>query len=251
MEQQIAIEVADLDAIEPEIQDLLRRGSTFVRGVDSLAEGDRFEIVLVRAADESRMSLPAAAVSVVGGSDPGVWLEIVDFSAATRVEIERFAAGEEETDGDDDDDDASDARAARSFRNVHERLRGLSAAEQAKVARDGDINERTVLERLYGKGVWEPLLRNPRLSHAEVARIARMGALPKPQLEQIVSNPAWVSAPQVRRALLSNRRLSGDMVQKVLRVAPKAELRLMPKQTAYPMSVREAARKLLKQLGGN
>jgi len=39
------------------------------------------------------------------------------------------------------------------------------------------------------------------------------------------------------------------MISKIIRAAPKAELRLMPKQTAYPPSVREAARKLLKQMG--
>jgi len=248
MPKQIAIELADLDSIEPEIQDLLQRGSTFVRAVESVEAGDQFELVLVRAADAETMCLPAVVVSVVARGDPGAWLEIPDFSAQTREEIARFASGDEAT---GEEEHAGAGRSDRSPQNVHERLRGLSTADQIKIARDGDINERTVLERLYGKTVWEALLRNPRLTHPEVARIARMGALPKPQLEQIVSNPAWINSPQVRRALLSNRRLSGDMIQKVLRVAPKSELRLMPKQTAYPAPVREAARKLLKQLDPN
>ena len=99
---------------------------------------------------------------------------------------------------------------------------------------------------MYGKSVWEPLLRNPRLSIAEVSRISRMGALPRPLLELIVANPAWCTAPQIRRSLLGNARLPREMGMKLLRSLSKHELKLVPKQTSYPASVREAARKLLK-----
>src|SRR5262249_10463850 len=95
-------------------------------------------------------------------------------------------------------------------KNVHERLRGLSVVEQHKVAREGETHERMVLERLYGKSVWEPLLHNPRLTFPEVARIARMGALPRPLIELIVGNGTWLKSPEVRRALLANPRLAAD-----------------------------------------
>jgi len=36
------------------------------------------------------------------------------------------------------------------------------------------------------------------------------------------------------------------MIANVLRATPKAELKLMPKQTAYPPAVRDAATKLLR-----
>ena len=130
--------------------------------------------------------------------------------------------------------------------HVHERLRGLSMAEQLRMAREGDANERVVLERLYGKSVWDALLRNPRLSVAEVSRIARMGALPRPSLELIANNPAWTASPQVRRVLLSNARLPRDIGVRLLRALPKHELKLVLKQTSYPLAIRNAARKLLK-----
>jgi hypothetical protein len=133
----------------------------------------------------------------------------------------------------------------RAPRNVQERIRGLTAAEQQKLARMGEQRERVVLERMYGKNVWESLLRNPKLTPPEAARIARMGALPLPLLEMIVGNRSWLSSPQVRRALLSNPRLKKDMVSTVLRATPKNELKLMPKQMAYPVTVRQAAQKML------
>lgn len=143
---------------------------------------------------------------------------------------------------------ANDRAAAskRAPRNVQERIRGLTAAEQQKLARCGEQRERVVLERMYGKNVWEALLRNPKLTPPEAARIARMGALPQPLLELIVANRAWLSSAQVRRALLANPRLKKDMVSTVLRATPKNELKLMPKQTAYPVTVRQIATKMLK-----
>jgi len=130
-------------------------------------------------------------------------------------------------------------------RTVHERLRGLTLAAQIKMATSGELHERIVLERLYGKNVWEPLLKNPRLTAPEVSRIARYGSLPRILLENIVVNNAWLQIPEVRRALLSNPRLAADQIQKVLRLTPKHELKLAAIQTSYPYAVRNAAKMML------
>src|SRR5262245_12718244 len=129
--------------------------------------------------------------------------------------------------------------------NKQEKLRNLNAAQQLKVARKGELAERIALERLYGKQVWEALLHNPRLSLPEVARIARKGTVPKPLLDVILENNAWLKAATVRRALLSNPKLSADAILKLLRLTPKHELKILEKSTAYGAAVREAARKLL------
>jgi hypothetical protein len=131
-------------------------------------------------------------------------------------------------------------------KSIHERLRGLPLAEQIKKANSSDPSERIMLERIYGKTVWEPLLRNSRLTAPEVARIARMGALPKPLLEVIVGNGGWVQVPEVRRALLSNPRLGADQILRVLRLMPKHELKLCATQTVYPYAVRDAAKRLVR-----
>jgi hypothetical protein len=79
-----------------------------------------------------------------------------------------------------------------------------------------------------------------------VARLARYGNMPRPLLELIVGNGSWVKVPQVRRALLSNPRLEPSMIQRILVHTPPAELKIMPRQTAYPVAVRTAAKRLLK-----
>lgn len=127
----------------------------------------------------------------------------------------------------------------------HERLRKLSLTDQQKVARTGDLNDRVTLERIYGKHVWDGLLHNPKLTVPEVARIARKGTMPRPLLEFIVENNAWIQAAIVRRALLGNPRVSGEAIMKLLRITPKHELRAIYKTTTYSSQVREAARKVL------
>ncbi|HUJ63631.1 MAG TPA: hypothetical protein VLX92_34260 [Kofleriaceae bacterium] len=131
--------------------------------------------------------------------------------------------------------------------NVQQRLRGLTLHQQLKVARHGEMAERIVLERLYGKNVWEALLHNPRLTGPEVARIARMGTLPRILLELIVGNGTWLQIPEIRRALLANPRMGTDQILRVLRLLPKPELKLAAGATAYPYAVRDAAKRMLRE----
>lgn len=138
----------------------------------------------------------------------------------------------------------------KSAQSVNERLRGLTLVQQLKVAQHGELSERVLLERLYGKNVWEPLLRNPRITGPEVARIARMGALPRTLLELIVGNGGWLQIPEVRRALLSNPRLGTDQLLRVLRLLPKHELKVVSTQTAYSFAVRDAAKRIIRDSGG-
>jgi hypothetical protein len=180
-----------------------------------------------------------AAALVVFANPAGAGLQLIGCDAELKQKIAALAeppAAAEET------EDAP--------KNVHERLRGLSLAQQIKLAHNGEVSERIVLERMYGKNVWEALLRNPRLTGPEVARIARMGALPRPMVEIIVGNGGWLQIPEVRRALLSNPRLGNEHIMKILRLMPKHELKLAATQTAYPMAVRSVARTLLKESGG-
>jgi hypothetical protein len=204
----------------------------------------------VEDAQQDRPSIPVLPTVRFGASTPAPVEELapLDLGDATLDDI---AARDVEAPAEDaapagETDDDDDFKRDPVARNVFERLRNLSIVDQLKIARAGEVHERMALERLYGKTVWEALLRNPRVTHPEVARIARMGALPRPLLELIVGNTAWLRSPEIRRALLANLRLTPDMITRVLKFLPKHELRLVPQQTAYPHPVRDAARRILK-----
>ena len=123
-------------------------------------------------------------------------------------------------------------------KNVHERLRGLTLVQQLKTAREGDLSERILLERIYGKNVWEAILRNPRVTGPEVARIARMGALPRPMIELIVGNGALAADPRgaTRSLVESAARHRSDPA----RVATDAEARAQDRVDADGVPVRRA-----------
>jgi hypothetical protein len=249
----------------------LRRGGVFVTGC-ALAMLAECTLVLRRGGAE--LAIPARAVWIDGVRGAG--LELTGFGAvrdqvaallarpadaadadvgdaATDADADAGHDTDADADADADPDDADPADAtdpagapARRALHLHERLRNLSLPEQLKVAAGGQAHARIVLERMYGKTVWDAVLRNPRVTTPEVTRIARMGALPRPLVELIVGNGTWLQIPEVRRALLGNPRLTADQIPRVLRMLPRHELKLVPTQTAYPAGVRDVARRMLR-----
>ncbi len=215
-------------------------GGVFVPGA-AIALNTDCDLVVTGAGDELRVP---ARVVYVDANGAGLQLEC---DAEHKQRIAELAAIVLPTKPEAEEPEPEQTDAERKIAlNVHERLRGLTLAQQVKMAHTGEASERIVLERIYGKTVWEGLLRNPRITGPEVARIARMGQLPKILVEQIVNNGGWLQIGEVRRALLTNPRLGADQILRILRVMPKAELKLATLQTAYSAAVREAARRLLR-----
>lgn len=237
-EVRLAARVAEVGADGDALLELTAEGAELARGLAALAR--LADAVAARAGDVADAGEPGPAAGVVAVADRA---GVVD--AAVDGVGDRTGADEAVVEGEDVDGAAAGARGVA--RNVQERLRNLTLAQQVRVAQKGHLHERIVLERMYGKTVWEALLRNPALTGPEVARIARMGALPRPLIELIVDHGGWLQIPEVRRALLSNPRLGTDQILRVLRLLPRPELRLAASQTAYPYAVRDAARRLVRE----
>lgn len=236
---QIVVAFDSREELAREFETNLRHGGTFARGATGFDAGDPCDLVLVHPDNKKEMLLPASVVWVALDKDAaGVGVSIQNFTPAIREQLFSFVNGPCE-----DSDSPSEAKADE--KNLHVQLRGLNPSQQQKIARGKDLNARIVLERMYGKMVWEAILRNSQVTIPEVARIARMGALPIPLIELICSNTTWIRAPHVRRALLGNPKVNGGLVEKILRMTPPAELKLIPKQTAYSPAIRAAARKLM------
>jgi hypothetical protein len=212
-------------------------GGVFVPGCSLAINSDC--TLVVRGGEELEL---AARVVFVDANGAGLQLE--NFTPALREQLSKLtpaAPAEPEL----SEEENADPEKKKKALALHQRLRGLNFAQQVKHASSPDPQERIMLERFYGKAVWEPLLRNPRLSPPEVARIARMGQLPKQLLEVICNNGAWLQIPEVRRALLSNPRLTTDQIVRVLRHLPKPELKVTSTQAVYPHAVRDVARRML------
>lgn len=259
----LTAEFEDIEELQREHDTRWRKGVVLAPCATPLAIGDLCDVVLLHASGH-RLPLRGRVTST---ARPGLALcQIEDFSPATCdllrsfVELcvdsqprptEPVGPGDVWTDYGDEDEAEDDPSLIheRIPAHLHERLRGLPLHEVLRVARSGHQTERVVVERLYGKAVWEALLQNPNLTPPEVARIARMGTLPRPLVDAIVAHPGWLQHSVIRRALLSNPRLGGQNIQRVLRATPKSEIKVMATQTAYPQAVREAAKQLAKPGG--
>lgn len=200
-------------------------------------------LVLLHPEGRPQLSLPAQIVMVDDASPEGTSLGIQmrPFDEAVAARLEAFAGRDptacEPAKGPTCSDHQAETRPAQ--------LRRLSYNDQQKVARTGILGDRVTVERLYGKSVWKSLLENPKLTVPEVARIARKGTVPRPLLEMILDNNAWVQATTVRRALMGNPKVTPEGILKLLRLTPRHELRAIHRGTAYSSFVREQARKLL------
>ena len=226
---QIVLEYESLGALRSAFESHLKNGGALVAPVPGLQMHDPCEAILVHPIDGSSKTLPSKVVMVVGeGESRLMGIAFDGFGAELRDAISAFVEQSDQS------DDRSDNR------------RYQTEIERANVARYGDIAARMQLERRYGKLVWELLLRNPSLTKPEVVRIAQKGALPRPLLDVILSNPGWLTDAGVRRALLSNPKLTDTDITKVLRAAPRNDVKLLSKAGASPPKVRRAALQILK-----
>ncbi len=234
--RKIEINFDDANALKTEFGDNLVYGGAFSANTTDMEPGDICKIVLNHPETGDSYAINARVVSVVSvGPQIGSAFAFLDFGPTEKSDIETFINSEK----------SSDPAEKTGAQHVFERIKNLPMAQLQKMAREGSTSERVALERKFGNVVWADLLKHPRITLPEIARIARKGALPLPLLDKIVSNAAWLQSPLVKRALLANRRLSKEQARRILQTLPKSELLLVPRQVSYPSSVREAAKKIL------
>lgn len=190
--------------------------------------------VTARDSEEPPAITPRVSVSpalLAGAKDP----------AASEREPAQPAVAPAE--GDDDED--SEKSGNREYSERRQRIRNMSVADRGRVAHGSSLEDRVLLERIFGSSVWEMLLRSSTLTPPEVANIARKGSLSVPLIELVADNPNWIRQDVVRRALLNNPRIPPHTIMKVLHAVPRNELKIMAEgATTYPAKVRSALQTL-------
>jgi hypothetical protein len=232
----LRLEYPALPELQADYRDNLSKGRAFVAGVCADEEWVAVRVVLARQDTGEVFEWPGQVVWICReGPSTGTGVELGALAADRLKELEQFLQPAEPE---------AERQPEPRQRNLHDRVRGLNALGREKMARSGTLPERVALERQFGGSVWEGLLQNPQLTLAEVVRIAKNGGLPKPLVNLIVSNPGWLAKPEVRRALLSNPRVDGMHLDRVLKATPRTECAQVARSTAYRPAVRTRARQL-------
>jgi len=252
MGQRLTLKFDDMEALRLEAERRLSRGEAVVPGVVGLAAFMPCEVAIHHPHGGEPLIAGATVMSSPEEQEREGCVRLMLDDTLGDAELEAFLAREPaagEADGDGSGADTEEGADGEGVDNASLapslRLRKLKHQEKIKLARTSQsLTERTALERILGREGWEPLLANRYLTVPEVARIARKGTVPRPIIETIVANQTWLRAGVIRRALLTNTKMSTEMITKVLRATPGHELKLILKQTAYPPAVRMAAERL-------
>ncbi len=133
------------------------------------------------------------------------------------------------------DDDTPEKR-----QNTWDRIRGLSQMEKLLLAVKAERSERALLLQDNDPRVLLSLLRNPRLTVDEVARLAKSSFLNFQVADVIVKTTQWTSNLDVRLALIRNPKTPPAFALQILPTLPESEVRSIAR-AGTNMALKQAA----------
>lgn len=114
---------------------------------------------------------------------------------------------------------------AEKTQNAWDRIRGLSQMEKILLAVKADRSERALLLQDNDPRVLLSVLRNPRLTVDEVARIAKSSFINFQIADVIMKTSQWMASLDVRLALIHNPKTPQAFGLRILSTLPDAEVR--------------------------
>jgi len=124
--------------------------------------------------------------------------------------------------------------------NAWDRMRALSQMEKILLAVKADRTERALLLQDNDPRVLLSVLRNPRLTIDEVARLARSPYLTFNIADVIVKATQWMSSLDVRLGLVNNPKTPQAFALRILPTLPDSEVRAIAR-AGTSMALKQAA----------
>jgi hypothetical protein len=139
---------------------------------------------------------------------------------------------------------AQPSSSAERDQNTWDRMRSLSQMEKLLLAVKADRSERALLLQDNDPRVLLSLLRNPRLTVDEVARVAKSSFLTF-QIADVISKTAqWMSSLDVRLGLIHNPKTPPALALRILPTLPDADVRAIARGGTNMALKQAALRKL-------
>jgi len=132
----------------------------------------------------------------------------------------------------------------KQSQNAWDRMRGLSQMEKILLAVKAERSERALLLQDNDPRVLLSILRNPRLTIDEVARLAKSSFLNYQIAEVIVKTSQWMASLDVRVALIHNPRTPPAFAMRILPTLPIAEVRNIAR-AGTSMALKQAALRMM------
>jgi hypothetical protein len=138
------------------------------------------------------------------------------------------------------DEPEADDDTSEQWQNTWDRIRGLSQMEKLLLAVKAERSERALLVQDNDPRVLLSLLRNPRITVDEVARLAKSSFLTFQVADVIVKTTQWTSSLDVRLALIRNPKTPPAFALQILPTLPESEVRAIAR-AGTNMALKQAA----------
>lgn len=137
-----------------------------------------------------------------------------------------------------------DGESAEKNQNTWDRVRGLPQMQKILLAAKADRSERALLIQDNDPRVLLSVLRNPRLTVEEVARIAKSSFLTFQVAEVIMNTNQWMGNLDVRLSLIRNPKTPQAFGLRILPSLPESEVKAIARG-GMNMALKQAALKRL------
>jgi hypothetical protein len=153
---------------------------------------------------------------------------------------------EEPADGEADEEDAEALKEqGEEFLSKYKLSLTMGIAEKIKMALTGDKEWRSLLIKDANKLVSSGVIKNPRITEAEVLSLAKAGVQNDEIMRLICSNKEWVKNYKIRKALVENPRTPVPNALRYLSTLGEKDLAAYAKSKNIPSVISTQARRLL------
>jgi len=167
-----------------------------------------------------------------------------EYDAAARLDDIQDAG--EISDGVIDDEDCEPVDESREeFQSKYKLALSMGIADKIKTALTGDKEWRSLLIKDANKLVSGSVIKNPRITDAEVLAIAKGGVQNDEIMRLICSNKEWVKNYKIRKALVENPRTPLPNALRYLSTMSEKDLAAYAKSKNIPTVISTQSRRLL------
>ncbi|BDV43082.1 hypothetical protein GURASL_20050 [Geotalea uraniireducens] len=177
--------------------------------------------------------------------------ETLAFLATKGIVAERHQRGagnqsdEPATEGAEGEDDIPVDEESEEFKSKYQLSQIMGVAEKIKFAQTGDKEWRMILIKDANKLVSGTVVKNPRITEAEVLAILKSSIQNDEILRIICANKEWVKNYQIRKALVENVKTPLPMALRFLMTLNEKDLASLAKSKNVQSVLSTQARKIL------
>ncbi len=151
----------------------------------------------------------------------------------------------DELDSQQEEDDGAVDEEGEAFKSKYKMVQTMGIAEKIKMALSGDKEWRSILIKDANKLISGSVIKNPRITEAEVITIAKGGIQNDEIMRLICANKEWVKIYKIRKALIENSRTPVQNALKYLATMGDKDLASYAKSKNIPTVIATMAKRLL------